>query len=700
MKRQRRHQTLVLVNLVMTVMLGHHLSHGFTQTTQSQRIRPSKRIKHLSHGKSTSENTICLRLQDTTLFALSSEQEQNDPHHSSDSRTRHRKDWLEQATQRLVSSEVGSLDMGKWHEVVSIFTAWNNLARHDAQAPFRMEALLKRLLLEPGVEEQKQGTRGVVTIDLYNRLLEAWCAVGLKCKNKAAVQRAREILVLLENQPSQPPQTRPNRYSFSVVLSAVCRLEGPLEGRRMLAWMEYLSIRSGRNKNARPRPRDYRILLDTYALAKTPNAGRLAEGVLRHMKAVGVPPDTICYNLAIKAWAKSRRGRASAEHADQLFEQMKQQEKESLESSSLSSSERTICSAPDLVTYGSVISAWAGSGMRAHAVARAEELLEDLKERFEPNTVVINTVMSTWVKSKNPGAVKRTRELLQQMEEGTTAPPDLYSYNTHLHALSIHSSTRRPEYAKQAEELLTRVEQRADSGESDCKPNLFSYNLVLDAYCRCHEYLPAAGILRRLIQRPGVEPDTFSFNQVLTALSKSHGIKVDNTTDSSQMSSELLRYMEDAYETGLHPRARPDVLSYGAVLYGYARSGHRDAASRAETLLQEMKERVAAGQSRLKPNRKCYNAVIAAWASQGTLVGARKAEEYLQEMQNLYDAGDASMAPDLVTYNTVLNAWAKSGTRCCGRKAELYLNRMWELYKAGDESVKPNDFSYNTVRTC
>jgi hypothetical protein len=349
------------------------------------------------------------------------------------------------------------------------------------------------------------------------------------------------------------------------------------------------------------------------------------------------------------------------------------------------------------ICFAAVISAWAGSGMQSHAAIRAEELLLEIDtyDNIEANTVVLNAVMSAWVKSKDPVAVNRTEEILRRMEASETAPPDLISYNTYLHALSMHSNLRRPELSQRAEALLKTMEEGHDRNLLPFGPNVFSYNLVIDAYCRAPDSCTAnkvSRLLRRLVQRDGVEPDTFSFNSVLAALSKS---SVENAAATAE---ELLRYMDESHKAGMHPNAIPDSLSFSSVITAYTRSGKRGIVEKCQTLLDEMKYRYANGEPQLKPDRQVYNSLIDCWARSGEgTYGARKAEALLQEMQLLYERGDRSMAPDLISYNAVLNAWARSGTRCCAHQAEKYLDQMWQLYNSGHMKVKPNDFSYNTV---
>eukprot|EP00980_Cylindrotheca_fusiformis_P023262 scaffold10302_cov118-Cylindrotheca_fusiformis.AAC.5 len=551
--------------------------------------------------------------------------------------------------------------------------AWSRYSKSDANAPLIMEQLLKRLL-----DERRAGNQEAsADIEVYNILLDAWACKALfhnqdnrdNSNPAMASQRAREILVLLqETFETESTSIQPNEESFSLVFHVVNKVEGPTIARRVLAWMEHL-YQKGKNVHAQPLKKHYIMLLDAYA---NDSAGLLAEGFIRHMKATGlVQPDTLCYNMAMKAWLKARKGRESAEHAQLLLEEMPEK---------------------DIVSYSSVIAAWGASGMRSHAVDRAEELLQDIYDSptLQPNTVVLNSVMSTWVKSRNPQAAQRTRELLDTMNQSKGAyPPDLISYNTHIHALSLHA--KRPGYAQRANELLLELEQKYQQRQISFRPNLFTYNLVIDAWSRATDYdaaWSAVRVLRSLIssdQTP--DPDTFSFNQVFVALSKS--IK----PGAAALAEKLLAYMEDAYKLKMHPHAKPDLIGYTSVIVTLARSRETDAAERAEAIVQRMKERYQEGETYLRPSRACYNALIDCWAKSGKgTLAARKAEALLQEMED-----DPTLSPNIVTYNAVLNSWAKSGTRCCGNQAEKYLDRMWQLYNDGDDAIAPNEFSYNTV---
>jgi hypothetical protein len=658
--------------------------------------------------------------------------------------------YLRQATDGILQTTPGSLSKGKWHELVSLMKAWSKYAKIDHDTPVMIERLLKRL-----VDERMAGNEeAIVDIHMYNMLLDAWCcdAFFQTKRNRhqlqqqpqpqqfsrgpssssntkgartaiipnLASQRAREILVLLqenyetairaaEERQQQQVQgnattelkkvlpslmtafIQPNEDSFSMVFDVVLKVEGLTAARRVLAWMEYI-YKMGRNDLAQPGKKYYIRILDAYANSRSTNAGPLAEGFIRHMNMTGIQPDTVCYNIAIKAWTKSQRGRESAEHAERILDEM------------------TV--PKDLITYSTVISAWGSSGMQSHAVARAERLLRAIEEtpHLEPNTIVLNTVMSTWVKSKNPQAANRTGEMLEYMESSKYAPADLISYNTHLHALSIHADRRLGD-AQRATDLLTSLEDRYRRGLIPFRPNLFSYNIVLDAWARSMDYdaaWSAVKVLRNLIDydkynsntgnKPGLQqqrpqPDTYSFNQVLTALSRS------TKPGAAHLAEQLLTYMDVAYKIRSLKNVKADVVSYTLVIIALARSGEPDAAEKGERLFDRLKQEYhSSGKTYMKPNRFVYNSLIDAWAKSGKgTLGARKAEALLKEMDEICAlSGDTSIAPDVVTYNSVVNSWARSGTRCCGNKAEEYLDRMWQLYQSQGE-IKPNDKTFNTV---
>jgi Pentatricopeptide repeat domain len=597
----------------------------------------------------------------------------------------HRQQWLKQASEDILSTTPGTLVKGKWHELVSILKANSKYAKVDPDSPIVMERLVERLVKEI---HDGRNAEAAVDIEIYNLLLDAWCCQAMFLRQRPttkdgvpviASQRAREMLVSLQENYEQQQQqqidqtsrrhddqqmsinnnsttttmaslVQPNERSFAMVFDAVLKVEGPTVARRILAWMEFI-YRKGRNDLARPGRRYYLRLLQSYANRSMPE---LAEAFLRHMHGMDEDVDTYCYNVALNAWSK-QGGRTAAEHVDRLLEQM---------------------TAPkDIITYATAMSAWSKSGMNAHAVARVEGLLRTMEQDgLEPNHVVVNTVMSAWVKSRNPNASNRTAELLEYLESpSSTAKPDLMTYNNHIHALTLS-----PRNVKEADTLLKSLIERSNRREIYFRPNTYSFNLVISAWAECHDYEAAWNalkLLRQMIHRKDYpDPDTFSFNQVLKALS--HSIR----PDSARLAEQLLTTMEAGYEANTLRNAKPDVVSYTSVIVALSRSGEANAAERGELILARSQS------AKVKPTTTMYNALITLWgkARRGTY-GARRAEQLLNEMKV------HGVEPNTVSYNTVMDSWSRSGTRCCGNKAEGYLELL-----LSDKSMKPDKVSFNT----
>ena len=140
---------------------------------------------------------------------------------------------------------------------------------------------------------------------------------------------------------------------------------------------------------------------------------------------------------------------------------------------------------------------------------------------------------------------------------------------------------------------------------------------------------------------------------------------------------------------------QPDIISYSSVIDCWAKSDGKVAASRAETILREMKKKFDSGHDDLLPSALCYTSVINALARRGE---ASRAESLLQEMYNDYQYGNQSAKPDLMSCNAVLNALGKSGSPDAPERAEAILAKMWELSDLLD--TQPDVTSYNSVLEC
>jgi hypothetical protein len=95
--------------------------------------------------------------------------------------------------------------------------------------------------------------------------------------------------------------------------------------------------------------------------------------------------------------------------------------------------------------------------------------------------------------------------------------------------------------------------------------------------------------------RRGIRPDSFSFNNVIFALSRSR------MESSAIRAEELLLHMENEYARG-NTMLRPDIFGYSAAIHAWAGTGDSNAGLQAEKLLRHLEVRSAAGDEKLKPN--------------------------------------------------------------------------------------------------
>ncbi len=76
---------------------------------------------------------------------------------------------------------------------------------------------------------------------------------------------------------------------------------------------------------------------------------------------------------------------------------------------------------------------------------------------------------------------------------------------------------------------------------------------------------------------------------------------------------------------------------------------------------------------------------------------AARAEDILNKMQKMYEDGFDEVQPDTFSFASVLNAYANSNQPGAAEKAEEILRHMQLLYENGNNRVKPNTICFATV---
>lgn len=297
-----------------------------------------------------------------------------------------------------------------------------------------------------------------------------------------------------------------------------------------------------------------------------------------------------------------------------------------------------------------------------------------LQGMIDPDTVAYNSVLKAFAKAAPAqidgiSAADRAQGLLDEM------------IAVHLKQNGDNSDW----YKRNAQGTLSEEELSHGPPPVRVKPNVRSFSTVMDAWARNGNVEASLSVLKDLERRykesgydAALQPNTFSYNTVLSAYSKSKG-----GTKSAEQAQELLQKMP----------IEPDVISYNAVLLCWARSGLPDAGERAENLLRQM---------HIRPNARSYTAAMDAWSKSRSELGdgstaAERARALLDEMINLFEkTNDEALRPNCYAWSTVIHAHAMSRDPFKAEHCFRLLQQMRELGK-DDPNVLPNRITYNTV---
>eukprot|EP00814_Leptocylindrus_danicus_P015987 CAMPEP_0116026082 /NCGR_PEP_ID=MMETSP0321-20121206/13575_1 /TAXON_ID=163516 /ORGANISM="Leptocylindrus danicus var. danicus, Strain B650" /LENGTH=651 /DNA_ID=CAMNT_0003498685 /DNA_START=121 /DNA_END=2074 /DNA_ORIENTATION=- len=370
---------------------------------------------------------------------------------------------------------------------------------------------------------------------------------------------------------------------------------------------------------------------------------------------------------------------------------------------------------PQVTHYSSIINAWMRSG-EAGYLDQVDGLLQEMEDLFSSPSCGLSSVADADARSNQiaynklihglakAGELERAERMLEQMSSSSSGcVPDIVSFNGVLHALA--KSGKRGS-AQRAEELLQRLEvmhyEQNSNANEIVRPDLYTYNTVIDAWAKSCKYEPdaaerAEALLRRMEEmyasgNKSVKPDTVSYTTVIDAWSKS-----GNKAVAGERADALLKSMDDMFLSG-NEDVKPNVFTFTACLNAFAASNDP---ARAEALFERMHRMFdATGNEDIRPSVETYNAMIKVWAHSGRDDAPEQAQALLSSMN---ESSKPMIMPNVISFNTVLNMWA---LRACTRpdaveRAEDIVKVMESLYEdKGDPRYKPNERTYTTLMKC
>lgn len=526
----------------------------------------------------------------------------------------------------------------------------------------------------------------------YNAVLNAYT----RTRSKKSAEEANSMLRKMELKVEEGGfDVEPDRLSYALAILACARCpdaafgaqlaEENLERMEERARMELMhknEVSSAAPPSVRLDIECFNVVLTAISKSRRRDAVERTVKIIKRMGAYAksgyeeVRPSIRSWNAVLNALSRSRE-KGVAEKAEQILNHLFE-----LDESGVPNVK------PDAFSFAAVLSAYQRLGTPA-AVQRADDMVRRMEELYEagsiqnpPDVYHYTIVCAAWAKSNEKRAAARCVQILSHMQGRHDAgypmvKPNVRTYNAVLDCLA------RSNEEEKAEQLLYHMLALGRNGDKDAGPDSFSFNAVINAFCRSEQRdagRRAESVLDRFLEHseeyPSVKPDTRSFTHIIVYYARQQDM-----LDAPYRAEYVLNRLLSLFKSG-HRRLSPDVFGFTKVMESYASHKHPDAGECAERLLRTMlKLRNDFGPEKLEVNTGVMNSVLHAWSCCGDADAGRRADLLLRDMENKFDAGDSEMRPNARSYCLVITAWAKSDSFDKAQRALEVLERMEGRYK-------------------
>ena len=231
---------------------------------------------------------------------------------------------------------------------------------------------------------------------------------------------------------------------------------------------------------------------------------------------IDLMPNTVTYNATLSAFTKNAR-KQDIKTAEDLLKEMEQLYEEG--SSNIK---------PDVFTLTNIISCYANSNVDG-AAERAEDILNHMQRLYEegdfsmqPTKVAFGAVLNAWARV---GDAERAEAILNHMESLQDGNEEMMAntviYNTLINSWA-KSKIKQRESGRRAEKILRKMQSLQ---RNDAKPCRITFNSVLSAYNNSREvdaYFHAKGILQEMENNPdhNIQPDIVTYTTFLNIIAK------------------------------------------------------------------------------------------------------------------------------------------------------------------------------------
>ena len=307
-----------------------------------------------------------------------------------------------------------------------------------------------------------------------------------------------------------------------------------------------------------------------------------------------------------------------------------------------------------------------------HDAIVAEKLLEKIQKMSEDGILGVKPT----TRSSNEDGNKRAENVFERTLSLYAAghlydKPTITTFKRIIYATSLLGDPDRMKAILGQMEELSRSEEH-----KGFRPDISSYNSLLDAYARCtemgsKELAEKAGELLAIIEEmPDVRPNIYTYNVVMRCYVK--------CGDVGKVESMISALEENAFEGG-EKDPMPNTASYNTLLDAIARSDEKEAPEKAEATLRKMGslyDRTAA-HNLVRPNLWSFISVLKCHTRHGN---AQHAEDIVNHMENLRAHKEFEhIYPTVETYTYLIDAWRKSGDPLGPAKVESIQVKIKDL---------------------
>jgi pentatricopeptide repeat protein len=548
-----------------------------------------------------------------------------------------------------------------------------------------VDSLLERLL-----EESKTDFDVQLTTKSFAIVMDAWVKFSNNSGSGASdVDPAGKVEAWIHRmtQLSEQgwPDIEPNVVVYNILLNAYAKAGNVDKIEQTLQKMIRQEI-----PGVNPDPISYSTLLSAYAHAATPDSATSADSLLTQMLELyqngyeSAKPNVVSFTSVMQCYSQL----GMQDEAENLLRR--------LEGLFLETQDKDW--KPDLPLYNMMLMSNANDPERAEHFLKY--VLHEKRDLVRLNQRSFNIVLSAWARK---GEADRAESILLLMHDYYVSgeldtKPDVVTYNTVLDAWATKITTVGPWSRRKGQkgnfailawersrDILRHMEDLYNAGDDSVKPNTRTWNTFLNVCAKVGKVDEAEKMLERFLSVASAHdaPTVRTWNTLLSACMKSADVRRAKIFWNRMKEFEI----------------QPDIVSYNTLLNCCVKSTRKTDQSRDSTSGNDesnvtMIFRQLQLDPNVKPNRITYLAMINFWIRQGRLVVAGS---FLLEMAEQYCVNNDVLPPDRELFHKILAACAEYRNP---KQAEALLLKMSELENRPGLELRPTVDTYNKVLNC